>query len=598
MTNKTTVLELRQRLQHAFDALASGQFDAARQQFSQLCLEPTISVDAYRGLAAVSWRQGQVGSAVEFLKQALTIAPDHTDARADLAVVLTVSGQRIAAISEWERVLQARPEDPDVWHNYAKLLGDLRQLGPSRQAFDRSLALAPGRVPTLSAYATMLAKCDCADEAEAVWERVIALQPSAMEGFQGLAEVQFGRGHLERALATYERGVTAAPSAPEMHMGLGQLKEDFADRQGAEASFRRALELRPEWPAALEALLSLLKGDAEATLIQTAQRIVGDAAKPAADRANVGFGLGKALDATGRYEEAFNAWRSANQARRAHIGPYDRAATSQRVDRLVSTFSTALFERLGGLGNLDERPVFVVGMPRSGTSLVEQIISAHPSAAGFGELVDVHRIATSLPQRLGSIQRWPEVAASLGAEALVACGAEYLSTLGRRGDVKVDRCVDKAPLNFFYVGFIAAVFPNAKIIWCQRDPRDVCLSIYGENFSLDQKFATDLGDLARYYADYMRLMRHWQSVLPGRIYGCVYEDLVADPERRARELIHAVDLPWDERCLKFYESDRPVLTPSRWQVRQPMYAKAKGRWRNYEPWLGPLLQGLGDEGRV
>lgn len=585
----------RQRLTKAFDDLKAGKLEAARSEFTSLCSQPAVSVDAYRGLGAVSWRCGQAASAVEYLRQAVTIDGTHAAALADLGLVLMMSGRLQEALPALERLAELRPDDADVWHNLGKLLGDLRVEARSRNAFERSLALKPGRIPTLAAYARMLAACGDDEGAEAIWNRVIAMAPHSAEAYQGLAEALFTRGQLERALETYRKGCEAAPDSPEMHMGQAQLLEDLGDREGAEREFREAVRLRPDWSLALEGLLTLIRGKAEDGLLTQARRIVTDQRKPPQDRANVGFGLGKALDAKGDTDAAFDAWELANAARRAQIGPYDHQRLVQRIDRTIAAFSADRIAALAGLGQPDERPVFVLGMPRSGTSLVEQIIAAHPDATGYGELKEISRSARAMPQRAGSIQRWPEALSAVDASALRSAADDYLAALLRREPATTLRWVDKAPLNFYHVGLIALMFPRARIIWCRRDPRDVCLSIFSENFALEQHWATDLADLGRFYREYMRLMRHWQAVLPGRMYECVYEELVADPEAQAKALIAAIGLPWDEACLRFHEQNRAVLTPSRWQVRQPMYSQSVARWRRYGNRLGPLIEALGDE---
>jgi tetratricopeptide (TPR) repeat protein len=592
--NASTSAAPQARLQQAFAEMNAGNLDLARREFTALCSDGDCGADAFRGLAAVCWRLGQIKPAVEYLRQAVLIAPEHAEAHADLALVLMASRQPIAAVPHMEKVVALRPTDPDAWHNFGKLLGDLRQLQPAREAFERSLALAPDRVPTLSTYARAMANCGADDAAEAIWRRVIALQPKRFDGYQGLAEAQFARGHLQSARDTYANGVVEVPDAPELHMGLAQLKEDLGDRDGAELSFRDALRLRPDWPMALEGVLTLIRGRAEPELLARARAIVEDPRRSPQDRANVGFGLGKALDARDP-DAAFAVWEMANRARRAQVGPYDRQRLVTRVDRSIAAYTRTQISRLAASGSSDPRPVFVIGMPRSGTSLVEQIIAAHPQAHGYGELPDLSRIARELPRRIGSIQRWPEALAALEPTVLCTAADDYLAVLQRREASPALRCVDKAPLNFFHAGLIALMFPQATIIWCRRDPRDVCVSIFGENFALEQSFANDLGDLGFFYREYMRLMRHWQTVLGDRLHECVYEELVAAPEAGARALIDATGLPWDDACLNFHQSDRAVLTPSRWQVRQPIYSQGVGRWRRYERMLRPLIAALGDE---
>jgi tetratricopeptide (TPR) repeat protein len=583
------------RLKKAFADLQAGRLDAARREFAILSGDPATSTDAYRGLAAASWRTGQAQSAIEFLRLATQREPDHVNARADLAFALMLSGQGATAVPEWEKVLAQRPDDADAWHNFGKLLGDLGERQRATQAFERSLALLPGRAGTLSAYARMLASCDDPDGAEAIWRSLIKRFPDSVDHYLGLAQVQFERGRLEAARDTYRRGCEAVPTSPELHMGYAQLREDLSDRIGAEHSFREALRLRPGWAFALEGLLTLMRGKAEQELIAQARAVVTDPRRPPQDRANVGFGLGKVLDAQQRYDEAMDVWDRANTARRNQVGPYDPKRVTERVDRTMRAFTAELMAKFANEGLADERPVFIVGMPRSGTSLVEQIIAAHPQAHGYGELREVSRLTKQLPGRCGSIQRWPEAASALNGPVLKAAAADYIAFLEKRATTAAVRWLDKAPLNFWHVGLITLMFPKAHIVWCLRDPRDVCLSIYGENFALEQTFATSLEDLGRFYREYVRLMRYWQSLLPGRIYSCVYEELVADPPVQATRLVEATGLPWDDACLRFHEQSRPVLTPSRWQVRQPMYSGSIGRWRRYERWLAPLIRALGDE---
>ena len=353
--------------------------------------------------------------------------------------------------------------------------------------------------------------------------------------------------------------------------------------------------MRPGWALPVEALLTLLRKEARDEDLESARQILADPLRPPQDHANAGFGLGKALDARGDYDGAFAAWNAANAARRRQVGPYDRSGLVRRIDRAIAQFTRAFLEQRRGWGSDSPRPVFVLGMPRSGTTLVEQILASHLDVQGCGELTDLGRIAKDLPRRIGTIQPWPDAAAALTPAVVRAAADDYLGSVLKRYPTGAARLVDKAPTNFFHIGVIVLLFPNARIVWCRRDPRDICSSIYSENFGLTQKQATDLADVAFFYKQHIRLMRHWVEVAGHQIYACRYEDLVTDFEPQARRLVEAVGLPWDERCLRFHEADRAVLTPSRWQVRSPIYGAAVGRWKRYERHLGPLLQGLQGE---
>lgn len=584
-----------ERIAQAFAQIRDGQMDTARATFADLMHQPQSAVDAHRGLAAIAWRQQQAEGALQLLSEAVRLAPDHADARADLALLLMLKGEPARAVEHWHARLEQRPDDAAAWHNYGKCLADAGQIDAASQAFERTLELQPRQVDTYAAYARALQKAQAMTRAGDVWRRMLAVAPKSSEAYQGLAETQFHRAELDACLETYRQGVAAVPDSPELHMGFGQMLEDFGDKAGAESEFRRALALRPQWAIAIEGLLTLIRGQASADDIELAKAVLADPQRQPQEHAMAGYGLGKVLDAQGDSDGAFAAWTAANTGRRQQAGPYKHDRLVERVDRLIRVFTPSLVadKRLVGLD--DPRPVFVLGMPRSGTSLVEQMISSHPDAYGYGELSEIAEITKRLPGALGSIQRWPEVAGELTGEVAKAEANRYLQAMQAKHATTSARLIDKAPMNFFHIGLIAMLFPQARIIWCQRDPRDVCVSIFAENFGVQQRYATDLADIGRYYREYARLMRHWQSVLGGRLHAVVYEDLVADPESGARALIDAVGLPWDANCLRFYEHERPVLTPSRWQVRSPIYRGAVSRWQRYANHLQPLLDALGDE---
>lgn len=583
------------RIASAFALLQAGQLDGARAAFADLMHDPACSVDAHRGLAGVAWRQGQPDTALQLLRIAVSQDADHADARADLALLLLMTGRAAESLEHWDRRLQLSPDDNLAWHNFGKSLAAAGRLEQAVAAFERALELGPDQEKTWEVYARTLVEAGVEAAAESVWRRAMERFPRSAGPRLGLAELLFSQARLQECLQLYRDSVEILPDSPELQLGLGQLLEDFGDRAGAEAGFRKALALRPLWALPVEALLTLLRKGARDEDFQAAREILADSSRPPADHANAGFGLGKALEARGDYDGAFEAWRRANDARRRQIGPFDRARLASRMDRLISQFSHSFFESRKGWGSDSERPVFVLGMPRSGTTLVEQILSAHPQVEGCGEMTELPRVAKALPGRAGTVMQWPEAVAALGPD-LVRLGADdYLAGVLRRHPTDAARLVDKAPSNFLHIGLILLLFPRATIIWCRRDPRDICLSIYTENFGLSQKHSTDLSDIGYYFRQHIRLMRHWTDVAGDRITQCRYEDMVADPEGQSRRLVAAAGLEWDERCLKFHEDTRPVLTPSRWQVRTPIYKAAAGRWQRYADQLRPLIESLGDD---
>jgi hypothetical protein len=322
-------------------------------------------------------------------------------------------------------------------------------------------------------------------------------------------------------------------------------------------------------------LLALQRKAPPADLVDQATALQARPDLPDRDRALLGYALGKIHDSRGEHAAAMASWHDANAARRRTSGEYNRIRAEAVTRRLMEVFDADFFAQASAAGNPDERPVFVVGMPRSGTTLTEQIIAMHSQAHGCGELPDLPLMVKALGDR------WPGDAAGLGRELLEHQAARYLEAAARHAPETALRLVDKSPLNYFNLGLAALLFPRARVVWCRRDPRDIALSIYSENFALDAQFSTGLDAIAHSIALQTRLMRHWQSVLPLPIHELQYESLVESPEPEARRLIAFLDLPWEPACLEFHRSQRAVQTPSRWQVREPIHGRSAGRWRRY-----------------
>ncbi len=394
------------------------------------------------------------------------------------------------------------------------------------------------------------------------------------------------RRQFETALGLDDRGGAAA-------VELGAVCEDLGERAEAAAVYRRLLRDKPDHAEGLAGLLGVTEGDAlEATLAVTQDRLH---AAPDADAALVGYALGKALGRLGRHDEAFAAWSVANAARRRIAGPLDHAGFDARIDRLIEIFSAQFFAERRGWGEASERPVFIVGLPRSGTTLTEQVLAGHPEVFGAGELELLTDMATGTPDRLGRADPpWPEAALELRPQHVVAIAGDHLRRLDRLAPGTAGRIIDKQPLNFWHLGLVALTLPNARVIHCTRDIRDCGLSIFSENFTPEQRWATDLGDIVHYWRGYRRLMAHWAAVSGLAILDVRYEDLVTDLEGQSRRLLDFLDLPWDPSVLRFHEQDRAVQTPSRWQVRKPLYSSSSGRWREYASHLGPLTEAAHD----
>ncbi|AUZ55608.1 hypothetical protein B1L07_11510 [Stenotrophomonas acidaminiphila] len=411
------------------------------------------------------------------------------------------------------------------------------------------------------------------ESAQALYAELLHTSPTDCTLRLRLAETHSQTADNQKAISILQQGLELTPDEPALHMALAQLLEDEGDGSEAERAYNAALRLSPGWPVALAGLIGVRRQPDE-ELEQKALEILQSPTTHNADRAPLGYALGKLFDRSGRYPDAMHAWNIANAARTRTAGAYDPAALLRHLEYLETHY--------GGLqphppANDDQTPtvVFIVGMPRSGTTLTERLLAAHPFVHGCGELPDLPRIASELGPE------WPRLSTSMPTEALQALRADYLRSACRNAPPGKRVFVDKAPLNFFQLGLAQALFPNARVIWCRRDRRDVALSIYSENFSPASTFSTSFEGIAAYQDADERLLRLWQRSLWLPILVQEYEALARDPGRGIRELLEFVGLEWHPDVLRSHEKAGNVQTPSRWQVREPIHTRSIGRWRNY-----------------
>jgi tetratricopeptide (TPR) repeat protein len=317
---------------------------------------------------------------------------------------------------------------------------------------------------------------------------------------------------------------------------------------------------------------------------------------PPDDLCRLHFALSRLYDKAGAWDEAFAHCQRGNELRKEIVQrrglAFDPTEHGRLVDRLIATFTPAYFARVASFGVESDLPVFIVGMMRSGTTLAEQILASHPRVHGAGELQDIPALVGGLHARSGAGREYPESMTDLNPATARALAEAQLGRLRQRGG-PAERVVDKMPLNFLNLGVIATLFPRATIVHCRRDPVDTCASCYFQNFADPLPFKCDLSHLGLYYREYERLMAHWANVLPMRMFELRYEELTADPETVSRQLVAACGLAWDDRCLEFNVTERPVRTASMLQVRKPMYRSSVGRWHRYEKHLQPLREALG-----
>lgn len=435
-------------------------------------------------------------------------------------------------------------------------------LGQAAEAYRRALTLSPSHADAWLNLGAACRRLDRIEEAAACARKVLELRPDDTRALNNLANALNAQGRFDEAAQCYRRALDLRPADAEAYYNLVNqqpLNDGSAESEATFTNLRRQAEHPGSFtPREQSALL---------------------------------FALGKALDARGEPDLAFESLARANALHRSMLR-FNVAASEQRAEAIAERFDSGLLARLPSAGSPSERPVFIVGMPRSGTTLVEQIVSAHPDVHGAGEIGLFPALASRLHGPAGTAP--PFWVSDPSPEDLARLASSYLEALDPLGSSKA-RVTDKTIGNFELLGLIHLCLPNARIIHCRRDPRDVCVSCFSTRFSGGHDYAYDLAELGRYWRLYDLLMAHWREVLPpGRIFEVDYEALVDDLEGWARRLIAHLGLGWDDACLRFHESQRTVATASFAQVRRPIYKDSVGRWRRFAPHLGPLLEALGE----
>lgn len=489
------------------------------------------------------------------------------------------------ALESFQQLVQLDPRDPVARGGLGAALGLLGRYQEAEEQLRRAVGMRPSYLEGHFNLASVLQSMGMHDEAEKHLRRVLKLKPSHLDARISLGMSFILLGRLPEARDSFEKALKIAPRNVRALSGLGQIEALEGRFAEAESRYRDALEIDPKFANAYSGLASLRKMTrADSAWLKSAEEIAGGQLSPT-DEVNIRFAIGKYYDDIGEFAKAFRSFQSGNELHKVRAAPYKHEVHAHFVDDLIKVYTREALAGVRAGASDSARPVFVCGMPRSGTSLVEQIIASHPDARGAGEL----NFWAAVLYKHEEVVRH-----GLIEEPMRRRLAEsYLRVLAAHSP-DAARVVDKAPVNSDYLGLIHSVFPNARFIYMQRDPVDTCLSCYFQQFPPTLNYTMDLDDLAHYYREHQRLFAHWRQVLPAEtLLEVPYAELTADQERWTRRILEFVGLPWNERCLDFHETVRPVTTASTWQVRQKMYRTSVERWRNYEKFIGPL-RGLKD----
>ena len=571
-------------------ALAAESFHCART------IKPDF-IDAHFKLGNALAVQNRYSEAIEAYRSVVAQRPQFSEAHANLGFTLMSAGDYHAAETHLGEALRAHPNSAPIHNAMGVVLYGQVRMAEAAQSFQRVTTLLPNDAEAHANLGNALREMTAYSEAEASYRRALALNERYARAHFDLAALMYLQDRFAEAEQSYRRALELKPDYVEACNNLGRSIRRQGRLDEARECFEAAMTIDPDTVETYFNLASLRTFTPEhaepARLEKLADKVPFLKEN---SRIRYWFALGKMREDLGRYDDAFAAFVEGNRLKHAQISP-DEAGKVALIQNVRNVFDASFMASRPTPVSPEQRsPIFIVGMPRSGTSLIEQILSTHPDAHGAGELPDLENILFALATDAGlPAQRYPEVAAGLSATALRQWGDAYIERVWKLAP-QATHISDKMMSNFAHIGMIRLMFPNAKIIHAMRDPMDSCFSCYATLFAKNNlDFTYDLGSLGRYYQRYIELMQHWQQVLPaGSILELRYEDMVADTEGQARRLLDYLGLPWDPACLNFHENKRVVRTASAAQVRRPVYQSSVARWKHFESHLGPLLDVVKD----
>jgi tetratricopeptide (TPR) repeat protein len=510
-------------------------------------------------LVMAEQHQGNFQTALDLLNLILAKFPNSAEFHSSRGAILQMMKRHEDALAGYEKAITLKPDYANAHFNRAGILKLLNR-------FDESLAS---------------------------YNKAIALNPAHAEAYNNRGALLQQMRRYDEALASYDRAIASKPDYAMAYNNRGTALMSRGDMAEAEKMFRKALELKPDFSDPLHSLSVIHRY--EKTSGPEVKKILDLLKKPglpAENKEHLYFTLGKIYDDSGQYNEAFECFRQANEIRNSFVS-YQAGDVARFTDSVIEVFNRDFLAQRFAFASQSKLPLFIVGMPRSGTTLLASMLSNHHAIATVGELPDMADYALRLGDMLKQNVAYPQAARHLTSAVASHIIAAYETRLKRDARTGVAHIIDKNPLNFRHLGFISMLFPQARIIHCMRDPLDICLSNYFTRFPLTLDYSFDLRNIGHFYREYTRLMEHLRTIPAIRMIDVSYEDMILRTEKTARAMLDFLGLDWDERCLAPHTNPAPVETASQWQVRQPVYSDSLQRWKHYEKYLGPLKEVLG-----
>ena len=531
---------------------------------------------------------GQTDAAVLHLRQSISIIDENRNAHLQLGDACTKLGRWVEAAQAYGRALDLDSDDVATTIKLGNTLLAAQRLADAVELYERAVGMFPRSAQVSRHLGAVLHRMGRTQRSIDCFEAALRLRPDYAKARIDYALVLRQLGRTQDARVQLDEAIQANPAEVDGHLSLALTLRQEGKTDLAVDRLEELLAAKPACAAAYHHIALMAP---KPRLGPRVESLLADPDLPRDDVIHCHFALGNIADAEGAFDRAFGHYQTANSLHRQSV-VYEPEGNSQLFDRLIATYSKRFFEHKRTLGNPSRLPVFIVGLPRSGTTLVEQILASHTSIHGAGEIESLAGVNHSITRNFADSKPAPECMSLIDARTVDEFSALYLAELRLRSP-SAERVVDKLPGNFVRIGLIKTLFPNAYVVHCTRSPLDTCLSLYFHYFqALTCSF--DLRELGRYFVDYRRLMAYWDDAFPGEIFEVRYEELLAEPERTSRGLVDHLDLDWDERCLEFHKNERTVMSPSNLQVRRPIYSTSVDRWRRYEKRLGPLIEVLED----
>lgn len=649
-------VRLRSAYLQALEAVRIGRLQSAEQQLREIQRTNPGEINSLHLLGVTLLAQGRGPDALEVLESVVAAAPDFLHARVDLARAYRQDGRLEAARALLRQVVQEKPSVESAWLAYGDVLVDLEKFADAGFAFEQARRLDPHRARIEQATAALTAgdfrsaegifrevlKSDAShigaltglaaaalhasntrdaerlltharrrsahhplihrawghtmlaagrlSEAEQTFREVLRLEPDNPQNWAALGSVYIRLLRQEDALAAYEQAARLNPAQAAFRLAVGHVNKTLGRRAQCEDAYRQCLRLAPTFAEAYWGLADLKNYTFSDVELTAMRELLGTARST--DAAQLHFAIARALEQRENYPEAFHHYAEGNALRR-QSAPFSIEHFEAKSARVMALFEPEFFRLRALAGHPDPAPIFIVGLPRSGSTLIEQILASHSQVEGTMELPNILAMVRELDHREANRDGYPESLRALSNEALTDLGRRFIADTRA---LRTDRphFIDKMPNNFSHVGLIHAILPNAKIIDVRRHPMDACFSTFKQYFAEGQTFSYDLVDLARYYRAYLALMDHWDRVLPGRVMHLQYEQLIAEPQSTVQRLLEYCELPFEAATLQFHANRRPVRTASAEQVRQPLYTSGVGYWKRFAPQLRPLQESLGE----